>query len=387
MVRLCSKSRVYNTLFIGENEASELHVYIAKEMNVPKQKATYFTEQLLHWHKHDNDRILPWKEEQDPYKIWLSEIILQQTRVEQGMPYYLRFVAAYPTIQDMAEADDDEVFKLWQGLGYYNRCKNMLGTARYISNELKGVFPSSYEDILSLKGVGAYTAAAISSFAYGLPQAVVDGNVYRVLSRYWGIDTPIDSTEGKKQFAALAAQLLSKKESASYNQAIMDYGSMVCKPKAPLCDECLFAKKCTALKQELVTLLPVKAKSMKVRNRYFHYVVLEYHDKIWVRKRGEGDIWQNLYEPLLFEGSLVLDKKSTTQLLRKEKLTFDVLNYEGEYKQRLTHQAIHFQFYTCKLKEQHDIENSNGKWVFKQDIKSLSFPKTVVSFFEKKLYF
>ncbi len=210
------------------------------------------------WHKEENTRSLPWKNETDPYKIWLSEIILQQTRAEQGLNYYLNFIKNYPTICDLANAIDDDVFRHWQGLGYYNRCKNMLATARFICEQKNGVFPNDYEEILALKGVGAYTAAAIASFAFGLPHAVVDGNVYRVLARYFGIENAIDSTLGKAKFAQIADELLDKKNPAAYNQAIMDLGATVCTPKNPRCEICPLSKNCVALKSDLIYFFPVK---------------------------------------------------------------------------------------------------------------------------------
>ncbi|MEZ5018149.1 MAG: A/G-specific adenine glycosylase [Flavipsychrobacter sp.] len=354
-------------------------------MKLTAQKTKYFTEQLMHWHEYENDRSLPWKEERNPYKVWLSEIILQQTRAEQGLPYFLRFTEQYPTIGSLAAAKDDDVFKLWQGLGYYNRCKNMLVAARYITAELGGVFPNTYEELLQLKGVGAYTAAAISSFAFGLPQAVVDGNVYRVLSRFWAIDTPIDTTEGKKLFTNLAEQLLDKKNSAKYNQAIMDFGATVCTPKLPNCALCPLAGKCAAQKQSMIHLLPIKSKKVKVKNRFFHYVIFHHQDDIWITKRGTGDIWENLYEPYLIEGAKILDEKEVVAALNKGKIKVGDLVYEGTLKQRLTHQLIQFQFYTCRVAKKENIED--GVWVKKEELKAYSFPKTLVSFFEKKLYF
>ncbi|HLA58283.1 MAG TPA: hypothetical protein VK622_05965, partial [Puia sp.] len=203
-----------------------------------------FTDRLLEWNKHQNIRSMPWKGIKDPYKIWLSEIILQQTRVEQGWSYYEKFVKAFPTIDDLARAPEEKVFKLWEGLGYYSRCKNLIHTARYISSELNGIFPDNYEDILLLKGIGPYTAAAISSFAFNEPRAVVDGNVQRVLSRYFGIAIPIDSLQGKKLFQELAQTLLDKSFAGIYNQEIMDFGAVVCKPQNPLCTQCVHQQNC-----------------------------------------------------------------------------------------------------------------------------------------------
>jgi A/G-specific adenine glycosylase len=354
-------------------------------MEINKRQKQYFTKQLMEWHTMENQRSLPWKEEKDPYKIWLSEIILQQTRAEQGLPYYLRFIEAYPRIEKLAKAKDEEVFRHWQGLGYYNRCKNMLATARYITKELKGKFPCTYDDIKELKGVGSYTAAAISSFAYNLPHAVVDGNVYRVLSRYFGIETAIDTTAGKKSFEALAGELLDKNSSATYNQAIMDIGATVCTPRSPDCGKCPLLIKCLGKKQNLIEYLPVKSKKLTVRNRYFHYILFTVNDKIWIRKRTSKDIWENLYEPFLVEYH---KKSGTKQLLShpdymKLRLNENKPQYVATYTQRLTHQNIETQFFVLRLEKTSQVSLQGGKWIQKNDIKNFGFPKMVISFLEK----
>ncbi len=354
-----------------------------------KAQLQYFTKQLLQWHKVDNDRSLPWKEEQDPYKIWLSEIILQQTRAEQGLPYYLNFINSYPTIKKLAKAKDEDVFRLWQGLGYYNRCRNMLATARYIAAELDGKFPDNYDDIVSLKGIGPYTAAAIASFGYGLPHAVVDGNVYRVLARYYGIDTPIDSTGGKKEFALLADNLLDKNDSAGYNQAIMDLGATVCKPAAPLCQNCPLQKKCFAFAQGLIKDLPVKSKKLKIKTRYFHYVLFINNSRLWIHKRTAKDIWQNLYEPYLAEHNSTLDKAHLLKhdSLKSFKLKSGKLISGGTSSQRLTHRIIESHFYIYQLENADTEALQGGNWVKFEDLNNFAFPKSVVSFLEKKSYF
>ena len=241
---------------------------------------------------------MPWKGEKDPYKIWLSEIILQQTRVEQGLKYYERFVANFPDVHKLAKAKDEKVYKLWEGLGYYSRCKNLLETARFISKKLKGNFPDKFEDILSLKGVGHYTASAIASFAYDLPHAVVDGNVFRVLSRVFGIKKPIDSNEGKKLFTQLAGELLDKKHPGIYNQALMDFGAVVCKPY-PLCNSCPMKDHCAAFKNDLIDKLPVKEKKIEIKTRWFNYLVIENNSRFYIRNRIDNDIWNNLNEFVL----------------------------------------------------------------------------------------
>jgi len=358
-------------------------------MEWSKGQKGFFTKALINWHETSNDRSLPWKEEKDPYKIWLSEIILQQTRAQQGLPYYLKFIAAYPTVDDMAQAKDEGAFRLWQGLGYYNRCKNMLETARYISEKLGGKFPHTYEAIITLKGIGPYTAAAIASFAYGLPYAVVDGNVYRVLSRYFGIDTPFDTTEGKKTFQQLAQELLYTNDSAGYNQAIMDLGATVCTPQQPKCRECPLQKNCIAYRQELTGVLPVRSKKQRVRKRYFHYLLLHANGKIWIRKRLAKDIWENLHEPYLIEAEQALQQDKLQQ-----KSEYPLISkaagepvYEGFLTQRLTHQLIETHFFSLQLKDQMKVPVTGGSWVAIDELKNYAFPKTVLSFLEKKLYF
>ena len=358
-------------------------------MKLTTGQKRFFTTGLMQWHANDNDRSLPWKYEKDPYKIWLSEIILQQTRAEQGMPYYLKFTDAFPTIKHMAKADDEMVYRLWQGLGYYNRCKNMLATARYINSELNGKFPDTYESLLQLKGIGPYTAAAIASFAFRRQCAVVDGNVYRVLSRYFGIDTPFDTGEGQNLFRQLANELLDKNDSAGYNQAIMDLGATICTPRLPQCDKCPLQKNCVAYKQDLIEILPVRSKKTTVKKRYFHYIMLVAAGKVWLHKRDGKDIWQNLHEPYLIEEKNVMDVQAIKghELYKKLKIDKAQLQYEGMLSQKLTHQFIETHFYTIQLKMQVSVPFKVGNWVALEDLGKIAFPKTLVSFLEKKLYF
>ncbi|OSZ79676.1 A/G-specific adenine glycosylase [Chitinophagaceae bacterium IBVUCB1] len=357
-------------------------------MEAGKAHQTFFTKQLINWHHTANDRQLPWKAEKNPYKIWLSEIILQQTRAQQGLPYYLNFIKAYPTIGKMAAANDEDVYRIWQGLGYYNRCRNMLATARYITDELKGKFPQTYEGILALKGIGPYTAAAIASFAYGLLHAVVDGNVYRVLARYFGIDSPTDGAAGKKLFHDLAQELLYQPDSAAHNQAIMDLGATVCTPQKPQCDACPLQKQCVAYRQDMVMLLPVRAKKLKIKERHFNYLLLKHKDKVWVQKRSGKDIWHNLHEFYLIETDKAVaasDLTTTPQykaLKIKQKLTHII-----SLKQQLTHQTILSQFYEISITNPHTEALTGGKWVAIKDLKKIAFPKTIVSFLEKNFYF
>lgn len=295
---------------------------------------------------------MPWKGEKDPYKIWLSEIILQQTRVEQGLEYYNNFILTFPTIHDLANAPDQKVFKLWEGLGYYSRCKNLLATARIISQELKGEFPDNYEDIKALKGIGPYTASAISSFAFNLPYAVVDGNVYRVLSRYFGINTPVDTSDGKRIYNELATALLDKKQPGIYNQAIMDFGALICKPQQPLCSMCVQKMECEAFRHGVVNELPVKEKVLKKRTRWFYYFIIEWNNRFYIRKRSGKDIWENLYEFNLVERESAMndDPKYLKKLAADISGSKATVNYvSGEYRQQLSHQIIIGRFITLTL--------------------------------------
>ena len=262
---------------------------------------------LLRWFR-ENGRDLPWRQTHDPYAIWLSEIILQQTQVKQGWEYWERFMKRWPKVEDLAEATEDEVLREWQGLGYYSRARNLHFAAKQIVE--MGGFPRTIEGLRSLKGVGDYTAAAIGSIAFGLPAAVVDGNVYRVLARHFGIDTPINSTEGKKVFAALAQELLPVSEASDYNQAIMDFGAIQCTPQSPRCSDCPLMESCAALRSGRVGELPVKQKTLKVRERHLIYIYVRCQGYVAIHRRGAGDIWQGLWEPLLMEevpkGALLL---------------------------------------------------------------------------------
>ena len=358
-------------------------------MDSDKGRKKYFTHRLGEWHEWQNDRSLPWKNEKDPYRIWLSEVILQQTRALQGLPYYLRFLEAYPTVTDLAGANEEEAFRLWQGLGYYNRCKNMLATARLVRDEYGGHFPASYEQLLSLKGIGPYTAAAIASFAFGLPHAVVDGNVYRVLSRYFGIETPFDTTEGKKQFAALAQELLDTANSAGHNQAIMDLGATVCTPRNPLCNDCPLQAHCFAFRNNVINVLPVRSKKTEVKTRYFNFLLLQWEDTLWIHKRSGNDIWQNLHQPYLIETSEPITVTALEMLpeFSSLDLNYSKIEYNGHLIQRLTHRIIESRFFSIQLNNKPILQKSEGKWANMDELKNSAFPKTLVSFLRNNLYF
>lgn len=345
-----------------------------------------FTSLLLQWHQRRNTREMPWKGEKDPYKIWLSEVILQQTRVEQGMGYYNRFIQKYPTIQKLAKAPDQEVFKLWEGLGYYNRCRNLLFTARQLVTENKGKFPETYESLLALKGVGPYTAAAIASFAFNLPYAVVDGNVFRVLSRFFGVDEPIDSARGKQVFTALAMEMLSKKEPALYNQAIMDFGAVVCKPFSPACSVCPLQAYCAAFNEGKVNLLPVKEKTLQRKHRWFYYFIFAHKGKMLVHERTGKDIWQHLYEFYLLEteASVHWDEAAVRNWL-KEQLGIPEaggVQISSVNTQQLTHQQIRGQFIRVELEK---VPSSLQKypWQTVAALAKLPFPRFINQYFEQ----
>ncbi len=294
--------------------------------------------QLTKWYQ-IHQRNLPWRETTDPYKIWLSEIMLQQTRVDQGMSYYLKFTKNYPTITDLANASEQQVLNDWQGLGYYSRARNLHATAKYIAYDLDGKFPETYAEIIKLKGVGPYTAAAIASFAFKEVKALVDGNVYRVLSRIFDVSTPIDSTEGKKEFQLLADSLIPKDTPDIHNQAIMEFGSLQCTPVKPDCTSCVVNSDCLSFINQTVTQRPVKEKKTKVRTRYFYYAIFTQNNKICAQKRIQSDIWQHLYEFPLHETEKPMDEQ---QLSDYFKTTYQLIptTISKEVKHILSHQKI-----------------------------------------------
>lgn len=355
-----------------------------------ENKKRAFTEGLLQWYA-KSSRPMPWKEEKNPYLVWLSEIILQQTRVEQGWPYFERFRDQYPTVVDLANAPEDEVMKLWEGLGYYSRARNLHFTAKYIAKECGGIFPDNYKDILSLKGVGPYTAAAIASFAFDLPHAVVDGNVYRVLSRYFGIKTAIDSTPGKKEFSHLAQELLEEKDPARYNQAIIDFGATHCLPRNPLCTSCNLSQFCFAFGTKQQALFPVKDKKIKKRTRYFQYLVVESPAGLLIRKRVKKDIWQNLYEFPQIETqdfctpAQILESELLGGILEQQKVAID--SCSKPFQQLLTHQKIIAVFWKIKLNALPKVNKNEYLMVDQKNLDKFAFPKIIDRYLrDKSLY-
>ncbi|MDO1502394.1 A/G-specific adenine glycosylase [Winogradskyella maritima] len=313
-----------------------------------------FSETIINWYS-VNKRDLPWRNTKNPYFIWLSEIILQQTQVNQGLPYYNRFVEAFPTVIDLAKAPEETVLKLWQGLGYYSRARNLHATAKHIVEKLDGVFPSTFSELIKLKGVGDYTASAIASIAFGEPTAVVDGNVYRVLSRYFGIDTPINSTAGIKEFKALATELIDHKQPATFNQAIMEFGARQCRPKNPDCMFCPLQASCLAFNKGKVSNLPVKLKKTKVKQKFFNYLVFidSENNTIFEKRTGKG-IWQNLYQFPLVESERSLQSEEFSDIennySKLKKYTFDYSLYNSEdIIHKLSHQHLYTKFWIVEI--------------------------------------
>ncbi|MBK8427068.1 MAG: A/G-specific adenine glycosylase [Lewinellaceae bacterium] len=321
----------------------------------------FFRNALLAWAA-NHLRPMPWKGERDPYKIWLSEIILQQTRVEQGLPYYEKFVTAYPTVTDLAHAPEDELFKLWEGLGYYSRARNLHFTAKYIAGELGGHFPDTYETIRALKGVGDYTAAAIASFAYNLPHAVLDGNVYRVLARFFGIETPTDTPAAKKEFTRLANAVLDTTQPGVFNQAMMDFGATHCTPQQPACPTCPVQTQCVAFQTGKVREIPLKSKAPAKKERFFCYAVFNAGADTFVRKRMGKDIWRGLFEfpaiewnsrPELPEGHAALRQWLLEQFFSNGNAPdFSVIHISKPYRQTLTHRQVTAVFIEINLTEE-----------------------------------
>lgn len=337
---------------------------------------------LIKWYL-QNKRDLPWRNTTNPYLIWLSEIMLQQTRVAQGMPYFFAFTKEFPTVFDLANAEEEKVLKLWQGLGYYSRARNLHKTAQYITNELNGVFPPVYKELLKLKGVGEYTAAAIASFSYNETVPVVDGNVFRVLSRYFDIESDIALPATKKEFTELAYELMPKDNPAIFNQAIMEFGALQCVPKNPDCSVCVFNESCIALQKKKVTVLPVKSKKLKVTNRFFNYLILEdVLGNTLIEKRTSKGIWHNLYEFPLLETGEIVDFDFISKTVRNGFFSsYNVIGIEecshATVIHKLSHQHLHIQFWKIKINQVID----NG--LDFKTLKTFPFPIVIYNFIEK----
>lgn len=351
------------------------------------QDSQFISRTIIEWYNH-HKRDLPWRETKDPYRIWISEIILQQTRVVQGYDYYIRFVDTFPDIIQLADADEDQVLKLWQGLGYYSRARNLHTAAKQVRDNFKGSFPRTYEDILSLKGVGEYTAAAIGSFAFELPYAVVDGNVFRVLSRLFAIDTPIDTSTGKKLFTELANELLDTKQPGLHNQSIMDFGALQCVPQSPGCPNCPLSDKCMAYAQGKVSSYPVKQGKTKVKERFFNYLDIHYKNSTYIQKRTANDIWKNLYELPLIE----TDSELTLEELQQTQPFTDILQNAGNISIRpvsftlkhiLSHRIIYAKFYKIEITDDTLLKDRFIK-IDKSQLDNYAISRLVDKYFEKQ---
>lgn len=316
-----------------------------------------FSQSLIKWYHH-NKRQLPWRETNDPYKIWLSEVIFQQTRIEQGLEYYLKFIERFPTVQHLANASEDEVLKLWQGLGYYSRARNLHAAAKTIIKKFDGRFPDNYSHILSLKGIGPYTAAAIASIAFNLPHPVVDGNVSRVISRWFAIEEPINSLVGRKKIEAAVLELISGHSPGTFNQALMEFGALYCKPKNPDCESCIFNMSCLAYQKKLVSKLPLKIKNQPPKKRFFNYLFIVSGEvgqqKVCIKKRPEGDIWQGLYDFPLIETESEADTKNLVESPAWQQV-FDgtkpiIEKVSREFRHQLTHRQILARFIKVIIK-------------------------------------
>ena len=343
-----------------------------------------FSNLLIKWYL-QNKRDLPWRNTTNPYAIWLSEIMLQQTRVAQGMPYFLSFTTAFPTVFDLAKANEEQVLKIWQGLGYYSRARNLHQTAQYIATELNGLFPDTYVDLLKLKGVGEYTAAAIASFAYNEVVPVVDGNVFRVLSRIFDIETDIAQASAKKEFAALAFELMPKDSPAIFNQAIMEFGALQCVPKSPNCSICVFNESCAALQKKKVDQLPIKSKKLKVRNRYFNYIVAsDENENTIIQKRTSKGIWHNLYEfPLLEtekeENFDFVSEQIQNEYFKENNISSILETTDKSIVHKLSHQHLHIKFWKVSL------NGTIKEGINHEKLKTFPFPIVIHNYIEKEL--
>lgn len=353
------------------------------------KKDLRFSQSLIKWYDL-NKRDLPWRLTKDPYRIWLSEVILQQTRVNQGMDYYLRFVDTFPSVEALADAEEDQVLKLWQGLGYYSRARNLHNAAKEIQYKYKGVFPKEHKDVINLKGVGEYTAAAIVSIAYNMPYATVDGNVYRVLSRVFGISEPIDSTLGKKVFAQLAQDLIDERNPGQHNQAVMELGALQCVPVSPDCSICPLTDMCVAYSEQTVATLPVKQGKVKTRKRYFNYLDVRYRDSLYLSKRGGGDIWEGLYELPLIEVSESIDLASLLNTDEFRQLFADaeivtMSQQKKEVKHILSHQQIYANFYKIELDAKLKSAKSQLQLISLGELSNYAVSRLVDRYFETEL--
>ena len=342
-----------------------------------------FPQEIYKWYC-SNARDLPWRKTSDPYKIWISEIILQQTRVAQGINYYTRFINKFPDVFTLANSTEDNILKLWQGLGYYTRARNIHYTAKFIANNYKGIFPGDFKTILSLKGIGNYSAAAIASIAFNLPHAAVDGNIYRVIARYYGIKTPMDSQKGKNEIQKIADDLISTSNPGFHNQAFMEFGALQCLPKSPPCNLCPLENKCFAANFSLTSQIPVKEKKVKQTTRYFYYFIFDCKDSIILEKRTENDIWKNLHQFPLHESKTEF---SETELINL-KVSFNtgkkinLKSISDTFKHTLTHQTIYARFIHFEV-DDYSLNDSKFIRVNKKDIYKFAVPRLLENYLKK----
>ncbi len=350
--------------------------------------------QLFDWHATNARTNMPWLKERDAYKIWLSEIILQQTTVQQGTPYYLKFIKAYPGVFHLANAPSNEVLKNWEGLGYYSRARNLIYAAQQIVNEFSGIFPNTFEDILKLKGVGNYTASAIAAYAFNLPHLAIDGNAYRVMSRFFGIDAVLQSPEANKIFGEVGQAILDKENSAKFNQAMMDFGATQCTPSSPNCMKCPMNVHCYAFNNKAVALLPVKKSALIKKKRYFNYIVAHFGESVYIQQRTESDIWRDLYEFILIESDAPIEQtigrsgnfKSSPNVIKfKNDLThilsdthYKIISRSENFVQQLTHRTVYATFWEVELNAA--LINPNFILVTETELQRYAFPKVVANY-------
>jgi A/G-specific adenine glycosylase len=356
-----------------------------KKLIIKGMGTRYFSKKVAEWYL-AHRRPLPWRETTDPYRIWLSEVILQQTRVIQGLPYYQQFVEKYPTVQHLADASEQEVLRLWQGLGYYSRARNLHKCAKAVVEQHDGKFPGSFAELQTLPGIGDYTAAAIASFAFGECVAVLDGNVFRILSRIFGIETPVNSPEGRKEFSLLANELIPETDPGLHNQGVMEFGALFCTPVNPRCPGCPFKASCVAFNQDLIALLPVKTKGKKSRKRYFFYLVVEQEESLLMKKRQQKDIWQGLFDFVLIEKDKPAKPEHIMQEPENQKWFHktDDLKISKIYKHILTHQTIHCRFIHIKKKRAFRFAENGLGFYSPAEIEQLPKPALITRFLQEE---
>lgn len=342
----------------------------------------FFSNNIIQWYN-INKRKLPWRETKSAYLVWVSEIILQQTRVDQGSAYYIRFIERFPDIVSLAKASEDDVLKMWQGLGYYTRARNLHKGAKQVVSEMNGLFPSTFEQIKSIKGIGDYTAAAISSIVFNLPTPAIDGNVFRVLSRVFGVFEPIDTATGKRTFKELSLQLIDRNRPSDYNQAVMEFGALLCKPKSPRCETCPFESQCYALKNGKIEQLPIKSKKVKTRERFFNYLIIETEQHVFMNKRSDNDIWKNMFDFPLIETSKDINIDTLTQtdhwntVFKKQDVIITQLS--NNFKHILTHQHITARFIHISIKNENFLPTHFIR-IDKRNIFELAVPKIIENY-------